>query len=248
VVRRADRRLPDRRRHLSQPVRRGGVHAHSRARVVIPRSTGRLRLLRTALRSDDPVLFLEHKRLYREPYNRSPHTGPEFTIPFGQASWSRPEATHHHCLRRAGAQSAASRLADRVEEPGRKPSRSSTCGAWRPTTGRPSRPASARPAAAHSARGLPGLGLRRRTGRAHRRRIVDCLDAPVARVAALDTWVGYNPQLKARFSPRLRTSSARPAGAWILTGRERPQGRPEGLPDQRRAGFRSGNHAETWIG
>jgi 2-oxoisovalerate dehydrogenase E1 component len=160
-------------------------------------------LLRTAIRCDDPVLFLEHKKLYRETYNRSPHPGPDYTIPFGKARIVKPGANLTIVTYGALVQKSL-QAATQIEQRNDSLSvevldlRSLSPYDWEGI--RASVEKTNRVMIVHEDCLSWGYGAEIAARIANE--LFTSLDAPVGRVAALDTWVGYHPQLETEILPQ----------------------------------------------
>lgn len=161
-------------------------------------------LLRTALRADDPVLFLEHKKLYRETYNRSPHPGENFTIPFGKANTVK--TGQHLTILCYGALVKKSLDAAQALER-RNPTRTvevidlRSLAPYDWTAIAESVRRTSRVLIAHEDVLSWGFGAEIAARIADE--LFSDLDAPVGRVAAKDTWVAYHPSLEDAILPQV---------------------------------------------
>jgi 2-oxoisovalerate dehydrogenase E1 component len=174
-------------------------------RVVMPSNAlDAAGLLRTAIRCDDPVLFLEHKKLYREIYNRSPSPGPDYMIPFGKAKIVKPGtaltivtygALVQKCLQ-AAIQLERKNSAYSLEIIDLR-----TLAPYDWAAIQTSVTKTNRVMVVHEDCLSWGYGAELAA------RIADelfgSLDAPVKRIGALDTWVGYHPQLENAILPQV---------------------------------------------
>ncbi|MDQ3080705.1 MAG: dehydrogenase E1 component subunit alpha/beta [Gemmatimonadota bacterium] len=164
-------------------------------------------LLRTAIRCDDPVIFLEHKHLYRQTYNKSANPGPNFMIPFGKAKVVREGTdvtlvTYGATLQRA--MTAANAVADEgisVEVIDLR-----TLSPWDREAVFESVKKTSRVIVAYEDSISWGYGAEIAAEVAN-----ECfawLDAPVRRVASTDTFVGYAPQLEDAILPQVEDFKA----------------------------------------
>jgi 2-oxoisovalerate dehydrogenase E1 component len=159
-------------------------------------------LLRTAIRCDDPVLFFEHKRLYRETYGRAPYPGPDYAIPFGKANLVRQGKditliTYGAVVPRAlrAAQQASAQLGLEVELVDLR-----TLSPYDWDAIATSVEKTGRVIVAHEDMLSWGYGAEIAARIADE--LFDYLDAPVKRVAAIDTFVAYQPILEDAILPQ----------------------------------------------
>jgi 2-oxoisovalerate dehydrogenase E1 component len=153
-------------------------------------------LLRTAIRCDDPVLFLEHKRLYRETFGRAPYPGPDYTIPFGKAKVVQ-EGTDLSVITYGAVVPRALQAAQKLErEQGVKVElidlRCLNPFDWETIAASVSK--TNRALVAHEDTLSWGYGAEIAARIADQ--LFDHLDAPVRRVAAKDVFVAYQPILE----------------------------------------------------
>ncbi len=162
-------------------------------------------LLRTAIRCDDPVIFLEHKHLYRQTYNKGQNPGPDYMIPFGKAKVLREGTdvtvvTYGATVQRALA--AANQAAD-AGGPSVEVIDLRTLSPWDQEAVYASVRKTGRVIVAYEDSISWGYGAEIAA------RIADeCfawLDAPVKRVASQDVWVGYAPALEDAILPQTST-------------------------------------------
>jgi len=160
-------------------------------------------LLRTAIRCDDPVLFLEHKKLYRETYNRSPYPGPDYMIPFGSAQRVSEGAdltvVTYGALVHRSLQAATRVQNEHAVSIEILDLRTLNPFDWDSIAASVSK--TNRVIVVHEDCLSFGFGAEISARIADQ--LFDRLDAPVGRVGALDTWVAYNPELEREILPQV---------------------------------------------